>query len=256
MVELSTHQIQRGLQAAGFPRDLIPIMTAIVFAESGGNPTAHNNNVATGDNSYGLLQINMINEIGRERREKFSLSSNRDLFEPSINFMVAKQIYDQQGLEAWGSYRNASYKQFLEEPLKCLPSNELSDAFDSSQTYSYGVKDLLLKAIPDGALRLTMDRDDVSSVLFKQNDIDPLIKPVSMKKLSKRIRHALDDHQPVTSAMQYWDGGFNTIFFQIVEFTIRKERIIVKAELLPSAPPNDFVSSEKLHSVGLMLNID
>ena len=218
---------------------------------------AHNNNVVTGDNSYGLLQINMIDEIGRERREKFSLSSNRDLFEPAINFMVAKQIYDQQGLEAWGSYRNSSYKQFLEDPSKCLPSNGLSDAINSPRIYSYGVKDLLLKRIPDGDLRLTMDRGDVSSVLSKQNDIDPLIKPVSMKKLSKRLQRALDEHQPVTTAMQYWEGGdFKAIFFQIVEFNLRKERVIVKAELLPASSSDDFVSFENLHSVGLTLNID
>ena len=45
---------------AGFSPSLSPTMAAIGLAESSGNPRAHNNNLKTADNSYGLMQINMI----------------------------------------------------------------------------------------------------------------------------------------------------------------------------------------------------
>ena len=47
-------------KGAGFPDSLLDIMARIALAESGGNPNAHNENAGTGDNSYGLWQINII----------------------------------------------------------------------------------------------------------------------------------------------------------------------------------------------------
>ena len=110
---LSTIEIAQGLRNAGFPEDLIPTMTAVTLAESSGNPYAHNPNRNTGDNSYGLLQINMIDGMGPERRAEFGIGSNEALFDPATNFRAAKQIYDQQGIGAWGAYTNGSYKRFM-----------------------------------------------------------------------------------------------------------------------------------------------
>ena len=110
---LSTQQIAAGLRQAGFPEQVIPTMTAVTMAESGGNPYAHNPNAGTGDNSYGLLQINMLGGMGPERRKAFGLSSDDQLFDPATNFRAAKQIYDQQGIGAWGAYTNGSYKKYL-----------------------------------------------------------------------------------------------------------------------------------------------
>ena len=110
---LSTREIAQGLRDAGFPEGLIPTMTAVTLAESSGNPYAHNPNRTTGDNSYGLLQINMIDGMGPERRAEFGIASNDALFDPATNFRAAKKIFDQQGIGAWGAYTNGSYKQFM-----------------------------------------------------------------------------------------------------------------------------------------------
>ena len=110
---LSTREIAQGLRDAGFPESLIPTMTAVTLAESSGNPYAHNPNRSTGDNSYGLLQVNMIDRLGPERRAQFGIASNEDLFDPATNFRAAKKIFDQQGIGAWGAYTNGSYKQFM-----------------------------------------------------------------------------------------------------------------------------------------------
>ena len=113
VVTFSPRRISKGLQRVGFADELIPLMTAIALAESSGLPYAHNRNQFTGDDSYGLFQINMIDEIGVERRQLLRLNNNDDLFNPRKNFEAAKLIFDQQGLRAWGAYRNGSYRDYL-----------------------------------------------------------------------------------------------------------------------------------------------
>ena len=108
---LSTQEIAEGLRQAGFPEQIIPTMTAVTMAESGGDPYAYNPRGR--DNSYGLTQVNMRGPLGPERRQWFGLSSNDQLFDPATNFRAAKAIYDRQGLGAWGAYTNGSYKKFL-----------------------------------------------------------------------------------------------------------------------------------------------
>src|SRR6476646_8169521 len=74
---------------AGFRGNALITACAVAMAESEGNPYAHNTNAATGDNSYGLWQINMIGAIGPERRKRYGLRSNDDLFQVAINARVA-----------------------------------------------------------------------------------------------------------------------------------------------------------------------
>ena len=107
----STAQIAQGLREAGFPEPIIPTMTAVIQAESSGNPFAHNPSAP--DDSYGLAQINMYGGLEAERLKQFGLKSKEQLFDPATNLRAAKQIYDQQGLGAWGAYTNGSYKKFL-----------------------------------------------------------------------------------------------------------------------------------------------
>ena len=115
---LSISELKEKLRTAGFPEQDIPTMAAITMAESAGNPQAYNPNVNTGDNSYGLLQVNMLGQMGADRRAKYGLESNEDLYDPATNLRVAKGIYDSQGLGAWGAYTNQSYKDFLPEALE------------------------------------------------------------------------------------------------------------------------------------------
>jgi hypothetical protein len=86
------------------------LMAAIALAESGGNTQAHN--AKPPDDSYGLWQINMINKLGPERRKAFKIKSNDELFDPKKNADAMIIILRQQGLKAWSTYSNGSYKKF------------------------------------------------------------------------------------------------------------------------------------------------
>jgi len=111
--QVSKSQLVRLLRNAGFPEQDIPTMVGIAGGESTYNPRAHNPNANTGDNSYGLFQINMLGAMGPERRKQFGIESNEQLFDPVTNVRAAKQIYDTQGLGAWTVYGSGKYKNFL-----------------------------------------------------------------------------------------------------------------------------------------------
>ena len=100
---------------AGFDSSISPTIAAISLAESGGNPMAHNPRYP--DNSYGLMQVNMLDEpgyqLGAERRRRYGLQSNDQLFDPLTNMKAAKDIYDSQGLGAWSVYTSGAYKNHL-----------------------------------------------------------------------------------------------------------------------------------------------
>lgn len=102
---------------AGFTRSEARIMAAIAMAESSGDVRALNDNPETKDLSYGLWQINMIDKgkykLGENRRKRYNLRSNGDLYNPAVNIRVAREIYKKQGFRAWGAFKNGSYKKFL-----------------------------------------------------------------------------------------------------------------------------------------------
>ena len=169
IITFSPRRISKGLQRVGFADELIPLMTAIALAESSGLPYAHNRNQLTGDDSYGLFQINMIGDIGVERRRLLGLNNNDDLFKPRKNFEAAKFIFDQQGLSAWGAYRNGSYRDYLASlmadevylrnvkaisvsPIFALAASnvraELSD--EGNVVFRFAVKEASSKFISDG----------------------------------------------------------------------------------------------------------
>lgn len=107
----SLGQMQQVLRQAGWPESLIVTMAAIGMSESSGNPRAHN--PIPPDNSYGLWQINMIGSLGPARRARYGLKSNEDLYDPITNARVALDIYQQQGLSAWGPYVTGIYKKYV-----------------------------------------------------------------------------------------------------------------------------------------------
>lgn len=124
MSVLTPFQIADYARKAGFPEEKIRTMTAIAMAESGGKAKAHNPNASTGDNSFGLFQINMLGGMGPERRKAFGINSNEQLFDPGINAKAAKSIFDSQGLNAWSVYRSGKYKDYLPEVEKNLKENQ------------------------------------------------------------------------------------------------------------------------------------
>jgi hypothetical protein len=99
---------------AGFSGADLPIAVAVAQAESGGHSEAHNDNAATGDDSYGLWQINMKGSLGEPRRRQFHLAQNAELYDPQINARAAYAIRKSRGSWAdWSTYKSGAYKQYL-----------------------------------------------------------------------------------------------------------------------------------------------
>jgi hypothetical protein len=86
---LTGKELSELLTLVGFEGKAHKTAWAIVMRESTARPKAHNGNAGTGDNSYGLFQINMIGSLGADRRAKFELSSNDELFNPLRNAEIA-----------------------------------------------------------------------------------------------------------------------------------------------------------------------
>ena len=97
------------LQAGATPKQAA-MMAAISVPESAGNPYAHNPNARTGDNSYGLWQVNMLGGMGPQRRKQFGLSRNEELFDPVTNAKAALQIASGRGgLNNWTTYKHGKH---------------------------------------------------------------------------------------------------------------------------------------------------
>ena len=108
-VKLSDEQIAGYAKGAGFSGNALVTVVAIALAESSGNPRAHNGNRLTGDDSYGLMQINMLGGMGPERRKKFGLSSNAALFDPATNMRVAYGLSNGgKNFSPWSTYPGKS----------------------------------------------------------------------------------------------------------------------------------------------------
>ncbi len=99
---LTDKELVELLQVVGFTGQELKEAWAIAKKESNGRPLAFNGNKLTGDNSYGIFQINMINTLGEDRREKFDLDHNADLFNPVTNVEIA--FHMSNGGENWSSW--------------------------------------------------------------------------------------------------------------------------------------------------------
>ena len=115
-------EIARAARKAGFPEDKVATMTAIAMAESSGDSAALNNNPNTGDLSYGLWQINMLGDMGPERRKLFGIQSNEELFDPLTNAKAAYEIYKLQGYAAWSVYKSGKYRDYMVTAKKASAS--------------------------------------------------------------------------------------------------------------------------------------
>lgn len=117
-MSLSVDQVAQLAYAAGFRGENLVTMTAVAMRESRGNPRAHNRNPRTGDDSYGLWQINMIGAMGPARRRSFGITSNEQLFDPATNARAAFILSDKgTSTYHWTGYRagagTATYAQWL-----------------------------------------------------------------------------------------------------------------------------------------------
>jgi hypothetical protein len=96
------------LSLVGFEGNDLVVAWAIAKKESNGRPFAFNGNHKTGDSSYGVFQINMIDNLGPDRRNKFDLDSNAELFNPVKNAEIA--YYMSRGGEDWSSWKGITPK--------------------------------------------------------------------------------------------------------------------------------------------------
>lgn len=100
------------LQDAGFAGERLREAWAIAMRESGGRADAHNDNTATGDDSYGIFQINMLGALGPERDAKFKqyvdgYTGIDSLFDPDVNARAA--AYMSQKGNNWQSWVSPQY---------------------------------------------------------------------------------------------------------------------------------------------------
>ena len=110
---LTDGQLVDLLKAIGFKGNALRSACAVAKAESNGRPHAFNGNAKTGDSSYGVFQINMIEELGSDRRKKFELDSNAELFNPVTNAQVALHM-TKSGTDwsSWSSLNGTRYQQW------------------------------------------------------------------------------------------------------------------------------------------------
>ncbi len=100
---LSDIELKELLVAVGFEGKALKTAWAIAKSESNGRPLAYNGNRNTGDSSYGIFQINMLGQLGVDRKEKFSLKSNESLFDPTRNAEIAYYMTD--GGNNWSAWK-------------------------------------------------------------------------------------------------------------------------------------------------------
>ena len=115
MSTLADVEIARYALGAGFPRSEAVTAVAVALAESGGDPASHNDNAATGDDSYGLWQINMLGGLGAPRRREFGIARNQELLQPAVNARAAFLVWKDAGRRwlPWSTWKHGSHRQFL-----------------------------------------------------------------------------------------------------------------------------------------------
>ena len=105
---LTDRELKDLLSAVGFQGKALKQAWAVAKKESSGNPLRFNGNKRTGDHSYGLFQINMIQALGLDRRDRFGLNFNADLFNPVINAQIAFVM--SKGGQDWSSWHGITKK--------------------------------------------------------------------------------------------------------------------------------------------------
>jgi hypothetical protein len=127
---LTDHQLIELLSAVGFKGQDLKEAWAIAKKESHGNPLSHNGNRKTGDNSYGLFQVNMLGSLGDARRDKFNLVSNAELFNPVVNAQIAYHMSG--GGKDWSAWKGTN-TSVVKRWLKKFPFTSTSRSQSTKQ---------------------------------------------------------------------------------------------------------------------------
>lgn len=112
MPVISDSAIATVARAQGLSPTNVAIAVAVALAESKGNTNAHN---PIGlDNSYGLWQINMLGDMGPDRRRKLGLTSNEQLYDPVINAKAMAMISEGgKKWSDWTTYTRGTYRTYM-----------------------------------------------------------------------------------------------------------------------------------------------
>jgi hypothetical protein len=113
---LTDKELKELLWAVGFEGKALKTAWAVAKSESNGRPMAYNGNRKTGDSSYGIFQINMLGNLGIDRKEKFELRSDELLFDPVINAEITYHM-TQGGNDwsSWSSIKNGAASKRLDD---------------------------------------------------------------------------------------------------------------------------------------------
>lgn len=156
---LTEAQIAAVASKAGFTGNDLKIAVAVAKAESGGNANDHNGNAATGDDSYGLWQINYYGDLKASRTASFGPGPG--LLDPQKNANAAYQIFKRSGWGAWSTYKDGDYKQYMDSTL----DNALKGALiGAGPTVAGDAKDLAKSIDPGAAI------NSIGSNLIKVGD--------------------------------------------------------------------------------------
>ena len=111
---LTDSQLVELLKAVGFKGRGLRTAWAVAKAESNGRPFAFNGNANTGDSSYGIFQINMIGDLGPDRKDKFNLDLNAELFSPVKNAQIVFHMTKGgKDWSSWSSYKKGASNKWL-----------------------------------------------------------------------------------------------------------------------------------------------
>jgi hypothetical protein len=197
MAKLSADEIRGFAKGAGFSGKDLDIAVAVAFAESGGNPRSHNGTPP--DNSYGLMQINMLGGMGPERRAKFNLKSNEDLYDPATNMRVARGIFKGSGWKAWTTYTRGTYKKYMSDTgdaategvttstATATPSNPINGIGDSINAFGA----TLFKGFANfGGIAVAIALLVLGIVLLMRGTVSNLLPTGKVAKVAKGVLKA------------------------------------------------------------------
>ena len=89
--KLTPKQLYEVLSFVGFKGHSLKVAWAVAMKETHGNPLAHNFSRKTGDDSYGVFQINLYGAL-KARLSEFNLKSPKDLTDPVLNAQIAYRM--------------------------------------------------------------------------------------------------------------------------------------------------------------------
>jgi hypothetical protein len=169
---LSAGEIKWLAQQEGITGENLVIATALGLAESDGRVRVLNDNGR--DVSYGIWQINMRDKLGIDRRKRYKLTSNDELYDPKTNArLMAGESQKGTNWKPWGAFTDGRYSKRMNEARAAqpIPVGEEDDMFEPNDRNN---------------LQFTTDRAQettnlLHAVLGKLDAIDAKVKELEAK---------------------------------------------------------------------------